>query len=144
MHHISLRHGLRSFSARRRRTVSRDTLSCAVSLTNSSASSSSVQRGRPAGGLEHAAATSRASSLPVSLRSAPGRGSSLLARCSLRSTKPPLVRYIVAPPTPTLKAISSSLTPASAASRIWALPPHTESPLPPHNRFRTVIGIVCV
>src|SRR3979490_2134254 len=56
MHHISLRHGLRSFSARRRRTVSRDTLSCAVSLTNSSASSSSVQRARPAGGLEHAVA----------------------------------------------------------------------------------------
>jgi hypothetical protein len=31
---MSLRHGLRSFSAKRRRTVSRDTLSCAVSLTS--------------------------------------------------------------------------------------------------------------
>src|SRR5271169_4864382 len=60
MHHMSLRHGLRSFSAKRRRTVSRDTLSCAVSLTSSPDSSSSVQRARPAGGLEQAVATSRA------------------------------------------------------------------------------------
>src|ERR1700680_3175451 len=34
IHHISLRQGLRSFSAKRRRTVSRERLSCAVSLTN--------------------------------------------------------------------------------------------------------------
>ena len=67
MHHMSLRHGLRSFSARRRRTVSRDTLSCAVSLTISPASSSSVQRARPAGGFEQAVATSSASSLPDEL-----------------------------------------------------------------------------
>src|SRR5271157_4274404 len=80
MHHMSLRHGLRSFSAKRRRTVSRDTLSCAVSLTSSPDSSSSVQRARPAGGLEQAVATSRASSLPESLRFAPGRGSSLERR----------------------------------------------------------------
>jgi hypothetical protein len=77
MHHMSLRQGLSSFSAKRRRTVSRQTLSCSVSLTSSSASSSSVQRARPSGGFEQAVATSRASSLPESLRSAPGRGSSL-------------------------------------------------------------------
>src|SRR3979490_2906667 len=47
MHHMSLRQGLRSFSARRRRTVSRERLSCAVSLTSVSASSSSVQAARP-------------------------------------------------------------------------------------------------
>jgi hypothetical protein len=45
-----------------------------------SASSSSVQRARPSGGFAQAVATSKASSLPVSLRSAPGRGSSLSAR----------------------------------------------------------------
>src|SRR3984893_12013951 len=37
MHHLSLRHGLRSFSVSRRRTVSREMLSCSVSLTSSSA-----------------------------------------------------------------------------------------------------------
>src|SRR5712675_1366806 len=44
MHHISLRQGLRPFSASRRRTVSPDRLSCPVSLTMVSASRSSVQR----------------------------------------------------------------------------------------------------
>src|ERR1700690_4085360 len=87
MHHMSLRQGLRSFSARRRRTVSCDRLLCSVSLTIAPASSSSVQRARPSGGLAQAVATSKASSLPVSLRSAPGRGSSLSARSRLPSTK---------------------------------------------------------
>src|SRR3984893_9125033 len=41
MHHMSLRHGLRPFSASRRRTVSCDRLSCSGSLTMASASSSS-------------------------------------------------------------------------------------------------------
>src|SRR6202158_1820585 len=50
MHHISLRQGLRPFSASRRRTVSPDRLSCPVSLTMASAKSSSVQRARPSGG----------------------------------------------------------------------------------------------
>jgi len=88
---MSLRHGLRSFSARRR-TVSRDTLSCVVSLTISPASSSSAQRARPAGGLEQAVATSKASSLPLNLRSAPRRGSSLSAASRLPSTKRRFVR----------------------------------------------------
>src|SRR6202040_1408763 len=87
MHHISLRQGLRPFSASRRRTVSPDRLSCPVSLTMASAKSSSVQRARPSGGFAQAVATSKASSLPVSLRSAPGRGSSLSARSRLPSTK---------------------------------------------------------
>src|SRR5215831_11203372 len=120
MHHMSLRQGLRSFSAKRRRTVSRETPSCSVSLTSSPANSSSVQRQRPAGGLEQAVATSRASSLPESLRPAPGRGCSLSAASRLPSTKRCLVRYTVEPPTPTLLAISSSLAPASAASKICA------------------------
>src|ERR1700722_11632140 len=102
MHHMSLRQGLRSFSARRRRTVSCDRLLCSVSLIIAPASSSSVQRARPSGGLAQAVATSMASSLPVSLRSAPGRGSSLSARSRLPSTKRRLVRYTVEPPTPTL------------------------------------------
>src|SRR4051812_19152163 len=75
-HHIFSRQGLSSFSARRRRTVSRETLSCSVRRTISPASSSMVQRARPSGGWAHAVATRSASSWPVSLRLAPGRGSS--------------------------------------------------------------------
>src|SRR5947209_13552082 len=60
MHHMSLRQGLRPFSARRRRTVSCDRLLCSVSLTIAPASRSSVQRARPSGGLAQAVATSRA------------------------------------------------------------------------------------
>src|SRR3954467_7169543 len=82
MHHMSLRHGLRWFSAKRRRTVSRDSSSCSVSLTIAPANSSSVQRARPSGGFEQAVATSRASSLPVSLRAAP-------SPCSLLCVFPP-------------------------------------------------------
>jgi len=70
--------------------------------------------------LEQAVATSSASSLPESLRSAPGRGSSLSAASRLSSTKRRLVRYTVDPPTATLMAMSSSLIPASAAKRICA------------------------
>src|SRR3954467_2118378 len=53
--HIFSRQGLSSFSANRRRTVSRERLSCAVRRTISPASSSMVQQARPLGGLEHAA-----------------------------------------------------------------------------------------
>ena len=104
----------------RRRTVSPDRLSSMVSLTIASASSVSVQRLRPAGGLAHAVATSRASSLPVSLRSAPGRGSSLKARSRLPSTKRRLVRPTVDRLTRTVRTISASQLPASAASKICA------------------------
>src|SRR5450759_4408533 len=120
MHHMFLRHGLRSFSAKRRRTVSREMLSSSVSLTSSFANSSRVQRARPSDGFEQAVATSKASSLPDSLRSAPGRGSSLSACSKLPITKRRLVRYTVEPPTLTLVAMSSSLVPASAASKICA------------------------
>ena len=120
MHHISRRHGFRSSSAKRLRTVSRDSPSCAVSLTIAPARRSSVQRLRPCGGLEQAVATSNAVSLPDSLRGTPGRVSSLSASSRLPSTKRRLVRYTVDAPTETLLAIASSLTPASAASRIWA------------------------
>jgi phage-related protein len=63
MHHISLRHGFKSFSARSRRTVWRERLSCSVSST--SASANNVQRARPCGGFEQAVATGRASSCPT-------------------------------------------------------------------------------
>src|ERR1700674_4628723 len=69
---------------------------------------------RPSGGLEQAIATSSASCLPESFRSAPRRGSSLSAASRLPSTKRRLVRYTVDPPTATLMAMSSSLIPASA------------------------------
>jgi hypothetical protein len=61
-----LRHGLRWFSAKRRRTVSRDSSACSVSLTIAPANSSSVQRARPSGGFEQAVATSRAEVAPFS------------------------------------------------------------------------------
>src|SRR3954447_11340437 len=50
-----------------------------------------VQRARPSGGREHAVATRSASSWPVSLRAAPGRGSSDKASSRLPSTKRRLV-----------------------------------------------------
>jgi hypothetical protein len=84
------------------------------------ASQQRVQRARPSGGFEQAVATSNASSLQVSLRAAPGRGSSLSAASRLPSTKRRLVRYIVEPAMARLVAIASSLTPESAASRICA------------------------
>lgn len=127
---MSLRQGLRPFSAKRRRTVSCDRLLCSVSLTIAPASSLSVQRARPFGGLAQAVATSKASSF-VSLRSAPGRISSLSARSRLPSTKRRLVRYTVKPLTPTLLAISSSLVPASAASKICARLSFRDACLPP-------------
>src|SRR3954471_20114426 len=120
MHHIFCRQGLSAFSARRRRTVSRERLACAVSRTISPASSSRVQRARPSGGLAHAVATSSASSLPLSLRAAPGRGSSSSARSTPPSPKRRLTRETVETPTWRLMATVSSATPASAASRIWA------------------------
>src|SRR6266436_8884104 len=155
MHHMSLRQGLRSFSARRRRTVSRESSACSVSLTISPASSSSVQRARPAGGLQQAVATSSASCLSLSLRAAPARGSSPSAASRLPSTKRRLVRYTVEPPAPTLRAISSSEAPASAASRICArfslraacLPPLSSVPSSERSawlsstRYRTFILI---
>jgi hypothetical protein len=79
MHHMSLRHGLRWFSAGRRRTVSRDSSWWSVSLTMAPASNSKVQREWPSGGFAQAVATRSASSLAESFRSAPGRGSSLSA-----------------------------------------------------------------
>src|ERR1700730_18593046 len=136
MHHMSLRQGLSSFSAKRRRTVAREMSSCSVSLTNSPAKSSRVQRARPLGGSEQAVATSRASSLPESLRSAPGRGTSLSASSRLPTTKRRLVRYTVDPPTRTLVAISSSLAPASAASKICArLSLRTHAPAQKQREF---------
>src|SRR3954470_10303813 len=81
MHHIFRRHGFRSSSPRRRRTVSRERSACSVNRTISPASSSSVQRLCPAGGVEHAVATSSAVSLPDSLRDAPWAG--LLAQRQL-------------------------------------------------------------
>src|SRR5260221_5413611 len=155
MHHMSRRQGFRSFSVSRRRTVSRDSSPCSVSLTISPASSSSVQQAGPVGGLEQAVATSSASCLPLSLRGAPGRGSSFSDASRLRSTKRRLMRYTVEPLTPILRPISSSPSPASAASRICArfnlradcLPPFSNAPSSARSawlsstRYRTFILI---
>src|SRR5689334_8431365 len=117
MHHIFSRQGLSSFSAKRRRTVSRERLSCGVRRTISPASSSRVHRARPSGGLEQAVATSSASSWPESLRAAPGRAPSLSARSRLPSTKRRLVRRTVEALTTMLAAIASSLWPAWLAKQ---------------------------
>src|SRR3979411_1018187 len=110
MHHISLRQGLRPFSASRRRTVSPDKLWCPVSLTMASASSDSVQRARPAGGFAQAVATSKASSLPVSLRAPPQNAdprSAPVPDCPPRERR--LVRYTVEPLHVTVYASSQPL-----------------------------------
>src|SRR5260370_30089830 len=137
MHPMSLRQGGRWFSASRRRTVSRDRPPCSVSLTICPASNSNVRRGRPVGGLEQAFATRSASSLPVSLRRAPGGGSSLSAAARLPSTKRRLVRYTVESPTATLATIASSLAPPSAASRICARLSLRTACLPPLSSAST-------
>ena len=59
MHHTFFCDGFSWFSASRRRIVSDDSDACFVSRTIASASSASVQRARPAGGSEHAVATSK-------------------------------------------------------------------------------------
>src|SRR3954466_6354205 len=73
-HHIFSRQGLSSFSANRRRTVSRERLSCAVRRTISPASSSMVQQARPLGGLEHAVATKECFLLDSECASGAGTG----------------------------------------------------------------------
>src|SRR3546814_744497 len=82
---------------------------------------------RPSGGLEHAVATSSASSLPGSLREAPGRGSSLRTLSRLPSTNWRLVRYTIDPSTLTLLAIVSSAMPTSPpgeSAPVSACAPH--------------------
>ena len=74
MHHIFSCHGLSSISASRRRIVSAESVSCAVRRTISSASSCRVQRARPAGGFEHATATSSDFVAGVELARRTGRG----------------------------------------------------------------------
>ena len=85
LHPMSLRHGLSLFSARRRGAVSRDRLSWVVTLTSVSASSSSVQRARPAGGLEQAAAARRFRRATPRLRRARQKGPRPLRRRPFRS-----------------------------------------------------------
>ncbi|ESX98309.1 hypothetical protein X755_15905 [Mesorhizobium sp. LNJC405B00] len=58
-----------------------------------------VQRARPGGGFEQAVASKSASSLLDSLRSTPGRGSSVSAPSRFASTKRRPVRQIVDPET---------------------------------------------
>src|SRR4051794_37409088 len=94
----------------------------------------------PAGpplGRAHAVATSSASSLPVSLRAAPGCGSSSSARSTPPSTKRRLTRQTVETPTSRLMATVSSATPASAASRIWARLSLRAACLPPPSMARS-------
>jgi hypothetical protein len=67
IHDMSLRHGLRSFSAKRRRTAFREMLPYSVSWTSSPTNSSKVQRARPSGGLEQAVATKQGFFFPGEL-----------------------------------------------------------------------------
>jgi hypothetical protein len=80
---------LRQSPAYRFRAIARHVRSV---LTIPPASGSGVQQARPVGGLEQAVATNSASSLPLNLRCAPGRGSSFSAASRLRSTKHRLMR----------------------------------------------------
>src|SRR5919106_5159941 len=101
------------------RTVSRAIESAKPNSTTLSASRRSVQWRCPAGAGVHATAMRWASCLPVSLRSPPGRGRSSRA-ARLASTKRCRVRPTVAMPTSSAAAISASVRPSSAFSKMRA------------------------
>src|SRR5262245_10613725 len=134
MHHIFCCHGFSSFSTSRRRTVSVEMRACPVIRTSSPASNSNVHFARPGGGLAQAKATSIASSFVDSFRRPPGRGCSDNACSRPSSTNRRLVLYTVDVPTPTARAISSSLLPLSAASRTCARLIRRTCPTPPTVR----------
>ena len=83
MHHISRRHGFRSSSAKRRRTISRDSSSVPASLTIAP-TRNRVSSLRPSGGLEQAVAPTT----PFSYRTAcvVPRGARLLTECQFQIT----------------------------------------------------------
>ena len=110
---MSFCQGFNSFSARRRRTASRDKSPCSVNLTISPATESNVHRARPQASLNRL--WPPAAPLPaVSLRAVAGRASPASASTRLPTTKRPLVRYKVDSLTRTLATKASSPTPASA------------------------------
>ena len=85
-----------------------------------SASRWSVQLTCPSGGLLHAMATRCASCLPLSLRSRPGRGRSLMAASSPSSTNRLRALATVRALTETASAASRSDSPSSAFSNARA------------------------
>src|SRR5918992_854868 len=101
------------------RTVSWAMVSAKPSSTTLAASSRNVHRAWPAGAGVQATAITCASCLPVNLRCAPGRACSSSAP-RFSSTNRCRVRPTVAVPTYSAAAISSSLRPSSALSRIRA------------------------
>ena len=111
MHHISFCQGFNSFSARRRRTVSRDkSARCSRSASPSRPpNKSNVQRARPAGGFERRSPP--AAPLPGRSVCALPQDAALpqpVPSSRLPSTKRRLVRYTLEAPTDTLAAIASS------------------------------------
>ena len=107
-----------------------ESVSCAVRRTISSASSSSVQRARPAGGFEHATATSIASSPTSSLRGARAGAARSSARSKPSSTKRCLVRYTVDVPTATLARSLVGRAGVGGEENLRPLEP-ANRPLPP-------------
>ena len=119
MHHMSLRQGLRSFSARRRRTVvARDT--CMRGELDQFTGQKLQRPARTPGGRLGTGSRDQERFLFAGELAPARRGSSLSAASELPSTKRRLVRHTVEPPTPTSRAISSSLAQASAASKCCA------------------------
>ena len=98
------------------RTVSKEMLPANSSSTTLSASRWSVQLTCPSGGLLHAMATRCASCLPLSLRSRPGRGRSLMAASSPSLTNRLRALATVRALTETASAASRSDSPSSAFS----------------------------
>src|SRR5262249_19499727 len=99
------------------RIVSWESVSANPNSTAWSSSNRNFHRSRPPGAVLHVTATRYASALPLSLRGCPGRGRSwrapsrsVLKRCRVRS--------IVAMLVSTASAISSSVSPSSALSKI--------------------------
>ena len=100
--------------------VSSETLSMTCNSTRRSAIIRAVQVARPSGTGLHAVAMTMASALPSRTGLAPGRAFSLRAASRPPSAKRRRTLATVPRETPTASTISSSVSPASARSRISA------------------------
>src|SRR5215207_3466552 len=119
------------------RTVSRVMEEAKPNSTTLSASSRSVQRARPPGGVLHATATRCASCLPESFRSPPRRGRSL-RHPRPSSTKRRRVRSTVLMPQESAATICSSAEPVAASSRMRARVTLRDECLPRRTSWRKV------
>ena len=113
-----------------RRTASSEIAATTWCSTSLSASSCTVQRARPSGGVLQARAVRQAPCLPSSLRRPPGRGRPLKAASRPSSAKRWRSRSTVAVPTWRARAMALPARPASAWRNRWARVHRRAAPLP--------------